>query len=176
MILRSAGQKCSIPKLISSKGVEHWPFPCKNKNITQTMLNCSMYVCDVHFLLIWLLLPKNYTINNLIKVWHWIDQIILRADLEIFNFEICCPKILWQRVYVIIHTGMRYTYKHIQCMYMTSISIYMYMRYIHTYMLHVCNTCNVLHYGYPYRLHVHVQRYRYPVLDFKRVGTARWLK
>ena len=72
-------------------------FLVKNKNITQTMLNCSMYVCDVHFLLIWLLLPKNYTINNLIKVWHWIDQIILRADLEIFNFEsAACPKILWQ--------------------------------------------------------------------------------
>ena len=57
------------------------------------MVACSMYVCDVHFLLIWLLSTKNYSINNLIKVWHWIDQIIFRADLEIFNFEICCPKI-----------------------------------------------------------------------------------
>ena len=50
---------------------------CKNKNITQTMVDCSKYVCDVHFLLIWLLLIKDYTTNNLIKVWHWIDQIIL---------------------------------------------------------------------------------------------------
>jgi hypothetical protein len=43
---------------------------CKNKNITQTMVDCSKYVCDVHFLLIWLLLIKDYTTNNLIKVWH----------------------------------------------------------------------------------------------------------
>ena len=40
------------------------------------MVDCSKYVCDVHFLLIWLLLRKDYTTNNLIKVWHWIDQII----------------------------------------------------------------------------------------------------
>jgi len=31
------------------------------------MVDWSMYVCDVHFLLIWLLLTKNYTSNNLIK-------------------------------------------------------------------------------------------------------------
>ena len=52
---------------------------CKNKNITQTMVDCSKYVCDVHFLLIWLLLIKDYTTNkqsNQSTVWHWIDQII----------------------------------------------------------------------------------------------------
>ena len=56
---------------------------CKNKNITQTMVGCSKYVCDVHFLLIWLLLIKDYTTNNLIKVWHWIDQIIFVYSLAI---------------------------------------------------------------------------------------------
>ena len=57
---------------------------CKNKNITQTMVDCSKYVCDVHFLLIWLLLIKDYTTNNLIKVWHWIDQIIFVYSLSKF--------------------------------------------------------------------------------------------
>ena len=57
---------------------------CKNKNITQTMVDCSKYVCDVHFLLIWLLLRKDYTTNNLIKVWHWIDQIIFVYSLSKF--------------------------------------------------------------------------------------------
>ena len=57
---------------------------CKNKNITQTMVDCSKYVCDVHFLLIWLLLIKDYTTNNLIKVWHWIDQIIFVHSLSKF--------------------------------------------------------------------------------------------
>ena len=56
---------------------------CKNRNITQTMVDCSKYVCDVHFLLIWLLLIKDYTTNNLIKVWHWIDQIIFVYSLAI---------------------------------------------------------------------------------------------
>ena len=57
---------------------------CKKRNVTQTMVGCSKYVCDVHFLLIWLLLRKDYTTNNLIKVWHWIGQFIFRAD---WNFE-----------------------------------------------------------------------------------------
>ena len=48
------------------------------------MVDCSKYVCDVHFLLIWLLLIKDYTTNNLIKVWHWIDQIIFVYSLSKF--------------------------------------------------------------------------------------------
>ena len=32
--------------------------------------NCSMYVCEIHFLLIWLLLTTNYMANNTGKVWH----------------------------------------------------------------------------------------------------------
>ena len=55
---------------IQARGLNNDCMTCKDKNITQTMVNCSMYVCDVHFLLIWLLLTKNYTANNLIKVWH----------------------------------------------------------------------------------------------------------
>ena len=48
------------------------------------MVDCSKYVCDVHFLLIWLLLRKDYNTNNLIKVWHWIDQIIFVHSLSKF--------------------------------------------------------------------------------------------
>ena len=50
------------------------------------MVDCSKYVCDVHFLLIWLLLIKDYTTNNLIKVWHWIDQIIFVYSLAISRY------------------------------------------------------------------------------------------
>ena len=57
------------------------------------MVDCSKYVCDVHFLLIWLLLIKDYTTNNLIKVWHWIDQIIFVYSLSKF-----LPKILVQQI------------------------------------------------------------------------------
>ena len=71
---------------------------CKNKNITQTMVDCSKHVCDVHFLLIWLLLIKDYTTNNLIKVWHWIDQIIFVYSLSKFlpmNYNISAWDLIW---------------------------------------------------------------------------------
>ena len=41
--------------------------------------NCSMYVCEIHFLLIWLLLTTNYMANNTGKVWHWIDRLFLHV-------------------------------------------------------------------------------------------------
>ena len=46
------------------------------------MVVCLKYVCNVHFLLIWWLLRKDYTANNLIKVWHWNDQIIFVYSLS----------------------------------------------------------------------------------------------
>ena len=65
------------------------------------MVDCSKYVCDVHFLLIWLLLIKDYTTNNLIKVWHWIDQIIFVHSLSKFlpneeGFTGISEKLAWK--------------------------------------------------------------------------------